>query len=65
MKAFFIGLLIVVAVVILSAIGFLLFPFILLLGFLLRFIVGILFIILSIWILGKFAIFIWRNLAGK
>jgi len=65
MKAFFVGLLIVLAVFILSGIGFLLLPLIFVLGFLLRFIASILFIFLSIWLLGKFVIFVWENWARK
>jgi len=60
MKAFAIGLIFLIAVSILSGIGILLFPLIIVLGFFLKIILALLFVILSIWLLGKFIIFVWE-----
>ncbi len=62
MKAFFIGLIFLIAVVIFAGVGILLFPLFIILGFLLRVILSFLFVILAIWLLGKFIIFIWDRL---
>ncbi|MFH1441388.1 MAG: hypothetical protein ABIH18_05055 [Candidatus Omnitrophota bacterium] len=58
MKAFFIGLLFLLAVAILSGIGFLLFPVLIILGWFLRFFLMLGFVILAIWLLGKLIILI-------
>ena len=65
MKAFFIGLVALAIVGIFAGIGFLLHPFFILLGFLLRFFAWLAFIILCVWILGKFIIFIWDKAFKK
>jgi hypothetical protein len=65
MKAFLIGLLFIVAVSILSVLGVLLYPILLLLTFVLRIIVGIALVIFAIWMLGRFIIFVWERLRGK
>ena len=62
MKAFAIGLIFLIAVSILSAIGILLFPLIIVLGFFLKIILALLFVIFSIWLLGKLIIFIWERI---
>ncbi len=63
MKAFAIGLIFIIAVSILSGIGMLLYPLIIVFGFFLKIMLAILFVILSIWLLGKFIIFIWERIS--
>jgi len=65
MKAFLIGLLALIVVGILSGIGILLYPFFILLGFVLQFLAGIAFVILCIWLLGRVIIFIWDKIFKK
>ena len=62
MKAFAIGLIFLIAVSILSGIGILLFPIIIVLGFFLKIILALLFVIFAIWLLGKFIIFVWERI---
>lgn len=62
MKAFTIGLIFLIAVSIMSGIGILLYPLIIVLGFFLKIILSLLFVILSIWLLGKFIIFVLSSL---
>jgi hypothetical protein len=63
MKAFAIGLIFLIAVSILSGIGILLFPLIMVLGFFLKIILALLFVLFSIWLLGKLIIFIWEKVS--
>ena len=65
MKEFFIGLLFLVAVVILTGIGFLLLPFLLILTFFLRIFLGFFLVIFAIWLLGKLIILLWEFLNRK
>lgn len=62
MKAFTIGLIFLIAVSVLGGVGILLFPIIIVLGFFLKIILALLFVIFSIWLLGKFIIFVWDKL---
>ncbi|MCX5657633.1 MAG: hypothetical protein NTZ48_05370 [Candidatus Omnitrophica bacterium] len=62
MKAFAIGLIFLIAVSILSGIGILFFPLVIVFGFFLKIILSLLFVIFSIWLLGKFIIFIWEKI---
>jgi len=64
-KAFFIGLLFIVAVGLLLGVGILLYPFFILTGFMLQILVWLFFIIFSVWLLGKFIIFVWGKLSKK
>jgi hypothetical protein len=61
MKAFAIGLIFLITFSILAGIGILLYPLIIVLAFFLRIILILLFMIFSIWLLGKLIIFIWEN----
>lgn len=65
MKAFLIGLIFLMAVVILSGIGVLIFPLILALAIFLKIIVSLLLVLFAIWLLGKFIIFIWEKIFNK
>ena len=62
MKEFLVGLLFLVAVLILAGVGFLMFPFLLILGIFLRLVLVVAFVILSIWLLGKLIVYIWQRL---
>lgn len=65
MKEFLVGLLFLVAVLIMTGVGILLFPLLLVLTFFLRIAVGFLLILLAIWLLGKFIILVWEALRKK
>lgn len=62
MKAFFVGLLFLLAVAILVGIGALAFPLLIVLGLFLRIALSFIFVILAIWLLGRLIIFIWERL---
>ena len=62
MRAFLVGLAFLIAVVVLTGIGILAFPLLMVLGFLLRIIFAFLFVIFAIWLLGKFIVFVWDKL---
>jgi len=61
MKAFAIGLIFLIAVSVLWGVGILLFPLIVVLGVFLKMLLALLFVIFSIWLLGKFIIFVWEK----
>ena len=61
MRAFFIGLIFLIATSMLAVIGILLFPLVIVLGFFLRLILALVFILFSVWLLGKFIIFVWQK----
>jgi hypothetical protein len=61
MQAFLVGLTFLVTLVLLSALGILLFPFILVGGLILGVVVGVTFFIFAIWFLGKVIIFVWEK----
>ncbi|MFH0985862.1 MAG: hypothetical protein V1882_10075 [Candidatus Omnitrophota bacterium] len=58
MKEFMVGLLVIVMALILSGIGIILFPILLMLGLFLRFAVGLLILLLAIWMIGKATLFL-------
>ena len=62
MKAFFVGLVFLLAVAILVGIGLLLFPLFIVMGWLLKLALIFILFILAVWLLGKFIIFIWDKL---
>lgn len=62
MKAFLVGLIFLLAVSVLAGIGTLLFPLIIVMHFLLQILLGLFFVLFSIWILGKFIIFVWESI---
>jgi len=63
MKAFLIGLLTLVAVAILSGVGILLLPLLLILTLFLRILIGFALVLFAIWALGKCVILIWSSLS--
>jgi hypothetical protein len=65
MKAFFVGLLFLCFVLILTGVGFLLLPLLLILTFFLRIAVGFALILFAIWLLGKFILFLWQAMDKK
>ena len=65
MKAFFVGLLFLIAVLLLTGVGFLLLPFLLLLTFFLRLVVGVALHLSAVWLLGKFIMYVWEALRKK
>ncbi len=58
MKAFFVGLIFLLAVAILTGIGILFFPLVIVFGLFLRIIFTFIFMVFFIWLLGKSIIFI-------
>ncbi|MDD3296757.1 MAG: hypothetical protein PHU64_05285 [Candidatus Omnitrophica bacterium] len=62
MKAFFIGLLFVIMVAIFAGLGFMLYPFIIVLALFSRVIISLLLVAFTIWLLGKFIILVWEKL---
>ena len=62
MKAFLLGLIFLFAVAILSGLGFLLFPLLMILVLFLRIIIAFFLVLFAIWLLGKFIIWVWESL---
>jgi len=62
MRAFFVGLLCLAAISLLGLVGFLLWPIFFVLAIILRFILGLVFLVFAVWLLGKFILFIWEKL---
>ncbi len=62
MKEFLVGLIFLIAVAVLSTIGFLLYPLLILLAWFLRIIVVLVLSVFAIWLLGKFIIMVWEKL---
>ena len=65
MKAFLIGIVFLIAAGVFIGLGYLLLPFLLVMGLVLRFILIIVFLIVAVWALGKFIIFVWEALRKK
>ena len=65
MKAFLVGLFALVALLILSGVGILLLPLLVLLTFFLRIIVGFVLLLFAIWLFGKFILWIWDKMNAK
>jgi hypothetical protein len=62
MKAFLVGLLSLAAIAFLGLVIFLLSPVFFVLAIILRVILGIVFVLLAVWLLGKFILFVWEKL---
>ena len=65
MKEFLVGLLVLIMALILSGIGILLLPLLLLLGVFLRLAVGLIVLLLAVWLVGKVTIFLIETLKKK
>ena len=65
MKEFFVGLLVIVMMGILSVAGILLFPLLLVMGFFLRWILGFLLILVAIWVVGKITLVLIDHLKKR
>lgn len=62
MKAFLVGLLFLIAVAILTGVGFLLLPLLLVLTIFFRVFIGFFLLLFAVWLLGKFIIWVWEAL---
>lgn len=56
MKEFFVGLLVLATLLILSIVGFLFLPVIVVLGFFIKWLICVAFVIFAIWLVGKAAL---------
>jgi uncharacterized membrane protein len=65
MKEFLVGLLVVVMALVLTLIGFLLLPLLLVLGVFLRLAVGLIVLLLAVWLIGKVTLFLMEVLKKK
>ncbi|MFH2139151.1 MAG: hypothetical protein ABII88_11705 [Candidatus Omnitrophota bacterium] len=65
MKAFLIGLIFLIAVIVMAGIGVLIIPLLLVLAFLLRVVVMLALLIVAIWLLGKFILFVWEKMKSS
>lgn len=62
MKAFLVGLLFLFIVAVLAGTGVLLFPFLLVLGWIVRVILIVVLLILAVWLLGKLILYIRKKM---
>jgi hypothetical protein len=60
MKEFLVGLLFLIVVFLFAGVAFLLYPFIIVMGIFLRFIIICAFFVFVIWLLGKMIIWLWE-----
>lgn len=58
MKEFFVGLLVIFAIGILSVVAVLMFPLVIVLGFFLKWLITAAFFIFSIWLIGKITLIV-------
>jgi hypothetical protein len=58
MREFLVGLLVIVMALVLSGVGILLFPLLLVLGVFLRLTLGLIVLLLAIWLIGKTTLFL-------
>jgi uncharacterized membrane protein len=65
MSEFLVGLLVIVMVLVLSGIGVLLLPLLLVLGIFLRLAIGLIALFLAIWLIGKVTLFLIDALTKK
>lgn len=65
MKAFLVGLMFLILVVVMAGLGIFLWPLLFVLGIALRIVLFIAFTILAIWLLGKLIIMVWESLRAK
>ena len=65
MKEFLVGLIFLFGVLVLSVLGILLLPLLLLMTFALRVVFGIFLFLFAIWLLGKFILWVWDQMSPK
>ncbi|MFA5167940.1 MAG: hypothetical protein WC530_05355 [Candidatus Omnitrophota bacterium] len=65
MKEFLVGVLVVVMALVLSGIGILLLPLLLVLGVFLRLAIGLVVLLLAVWLIGKVTLFLIDTLRKK
>ena len=61
MKEFFIGMIFLIFVGVIASLGFLLFPLLLLIAFILRLVLSIAILVFFIWLLGKLILFLSKK----
>lgn len=66
MKAFLVGLLFLIGAAVLLSVGsvlvILLMPFLIVVGVLMKFLLGLVFVIFCVWLLGKFIIYVFEKM---
>ena len=65
MKAFLVGLVFLILVIVMAGLGIFLWPLLFILGIALRIVLFIAFTIFAIWLLGKLIIMVWESLKSK
>ncbi|MFA7254736.1 MAG: hypothetical protein WC133_01390 [Candidatus Omnitrophota bacterium] len=65
MREFLVGLLVIVMALVLSGIGILLFPLLLVMGMFLRLALGLIILLLAIWLIGKVTLYLIEALRKK
>jgi hypothetical protein len=65
MREFLVGLLVIVMALVLSGVGILLLPLLLVLGLFLRLTIGLIVLLLAIWLIGKVTLFLIDVLKKK
>lgn len=65
MKAFLVGLVFLILVIVLAGLGIFLWPLLFVLGIALRIVLFFAFTIFAIWLLGKLIIMVWESLRSK
>ncbi len=65
MREFLVGLLVIVMVLVLSGLGILLFPLLLVLGIFFRLAIGLIVLLLAVWLIGKVTLFLIGALTKK
>jgi hypothetical protein len=65
MREFLVGLLVIVMALVLSGVGILLLPLLLVLGIFLRLAIGLIILLLAIWLIGKATLFLIEVLKTK
>jgi hypothetical protein len=65
MKAFLVGLLVILSVFLLAGLGVLLFPFLLVLGFAIRILILVFICLFAIWLVGKLVLILIEALKRK
>ena len=65
MKEFFVGLLVILTILLLSIVGTLLMPFIVVLGFLLKWVILFVLVIVGVWVIGRVTLKAMEHLKKK
>lgn len=65
MKAFFVGLLFLIAIMAVAGLGIVLSPFLAVFTVSLQMVIGLIVVVFVVWLLGKLIIFIWDKLSSN